>query len=120
MNTVFRIVWNQSLQRWIVASELAKSRSKSSSRTVRHGRLVARAKVVSVLGLMGCTHLAYAEPAAMALPTGGQVVAGQAAIQQSAAHMSIDQGSDRAAIDWSTFDIGEEAQVDFNQPSAAS
>src|SRR2546425_2705015 len=55
-----------------------------------------------------------------ALPTGGRVVGGQATISQSAAAMWIQQGSARAALDWNTFNIGSQAAVTFNQPSASS
>ncbi len=55
-----------------------------------------------------------------ALPTGGQVVAGQAAISQSGTAMQVRQGSDRAAINWQGFNIGASASVNFQQPSASS
>src|SRR5207302_5984384 len=64
---------------------------------------------------------AYAQAIApTTLPTGGRVVAGQAAIGQSGAAMQIVQGSTRAALDWSTFSIGSQAAVTFNQPSASA
>ncbi|WP_198289147.1 two-partner secretion domain-containing protein [Methyloversatilis thermotolerans] len=59
-------------------------------------------------------------PGATQLPTGGTVTAGQASISQSGAVMTIDQGSQRAAIDWNTFNVGAAATVNFNQPSASS
>src|SRR5688572_2481232 len=55
-----------------------------------------------------------------ALPTGGQVVGGQAGISQSGAAMRIDQSSARAAIDWQSFNIGAGASVTFNQPSSSA
>src|SRR5438067_10735578 len=55
-----------------------------------------------------------------ALPTGGRVIAGQATIGQSGAAMQIQQGSARAALDWNTFNIGSQASVTFNQPSASA
>src|SRR2546428_3535835 len=55
-----------------------------------------------------------------ALPTGGRVVGGQATISQSGAALQIQQGSARAALDWNTFNIGSQAAVTFNQPSASS
>ena len=55
-----------------------------------------------------------------ALPTGGQVVAGQAAISQSGTAMQVRQGSDRAAINWQGFNIGANASVNFQQPNATS
>ena len=52
------------------------------------------------------------------LPTNGHVVAGQASIAQSANTMNISQTTQRAAIDWNTFNVGTNAQVNFNQPNA--
>lgn len=59
-------------------------------------------------------------PAPTALPTGGQVTAGQAAISQSGSAMTINQTSDKAILNWQTFDIGSQAAVRFNQPSASA
>lgn len=64
--------------------------------------------------------LAQTPPPANALPTGGQVAAGQVQIQQNGAQMTIQQGSARAAIDWQSFNVGREAHVQFQQPSAQS
>src|SRR5207247_7964877 len=55
-----------------------------------------------------------------ALPSGGRVVGGQATISQSGAALQIQQGSARAALDWNTFNIGSQAAVSFNPPSATS
>jgi len=61
-----------------------------------------------------------AAPAPDALPTGGQVVAGQASIAQSGAAMTVTQGSDRAILHWQGFDIGSQASVRFVQPSSST
>ncbi|VXD00295.1 hypothetical protein PSEUDO9AZ_40202 [Pseudomonas sp. 9AZ] len=55
-----------------------------------------------------------------ALPQGGQVAAGQATISQSGAHMTIRQGSDKAVLNWQSFNIGSQAKVEFQQPSSNS
>jgi filamentous hemagglutinin family protein len=55
-----------------------------------------------------------------AAPTGGQVVAGAASIRQAGSTTRIDQSSNRAAIDWRSFDVGRNQAVQFNQPSAAA
>jgi filamentous hemagglutinin family protein len=54
------------------------------------------------------------------LPTGAQVAAGQASIGQNGKQMTINQGSDRAVINWQGFDIGSQAAVRFNQPGTSS
>ncbi|WP_305854739.1 filamentous hemagglutinin N-terminal domain-containing protein [Caballeronia sp. Sq4a] len=57
---------------------------------------------------------------AQALPTGGQVTAGQASISQNSDTMTINQGSQRTVIDWNSFNIGSGNTVQFNQPNAQS
>ena len=62
--------------------------------------------------------LAWAQPAANALPAGGQVVQGAASLAQSGSQLSIQQSSQRAAINWQSFDIGNAAKVNVVQPNA--
>ena len=51
---------------------------------------------------------------------GGSVVAGSAAISRTASNTRIDQSSQRAAIDWRSFDVGSQQSVTFAQPSASA
>ncbi|MBW2608788.1 MAG: filamentous hemagglutinin N-terminal domain-containing protein, partial [Deltaproteobacteria bacterium] len=56
-----------------------------------------------------------------ALPQGGQVVAGQADISRpDAGNMHINQGTDKAIINWQSFSIAQPESVRFFQPSASS
>ena len=64
--------------------------------------------------------MAQSLPGALTGPTGGQVVAGQAAIAQTAGRTTITQGTDRAAIDWQQFNVGSQHTVQFVQPSQGS
>ena len=114
MNTVFRIVWSHARSAWIVVCELAR-RSGKSATTVR-----AR-PTLAAIGLIGLSTLAQAgPPAANALPSGGQIVAGQGAITQSGSAMTVTQNSQKLIANWQSFDIGKNASVSFNQPNAAS
>jgi filamentous hemagglutinin family protein len=54
------------------------------------------------------------------LPTGGNVIGGSASIGQSGNTMTIDQSTQRAAINWNTFNIGSGYTVQFNQPGSQS
>ena len=63
---------------------------------------------------------AAAQPAPNARPTGGVVVAGAAAISQSVGNTRITQSTQRAAIDWKSFDVGSQQSVTFSQPSASA
>ena len=67
-----------------------------------------------------CSAAWAAGPAPTQLPSGGQVVAGQASITQNAQVMTIQQSSAKAAIDWQTFNLGAAGQVNFLQPSSSS
>ena len=71
-------------------------------------------------GLVFGAVLAHAQPAPNARPAGGAVVAGSAAISRSASNTRIDQSSQRAAIDWRSFDVGRQQSVTFAQPSASA
>ena len=55
-----------------------------------------------------------------ALPAGGVVTAGSATISKAADVLGIQQTSQRAAIDWQSFNIGSAAAVNFVQPSSTS
>ncbi|OJI04044.1 filamentous hemagglutinin N-terminal domain-containing protein, partial [Polynucleobacter sp. MWH-Adler-W8] len=77
------------------------------------------AKLLAALAIAGFAQQAMAAaPAPNALPTGGKVVAGTAAIAQAGNTMNINQSSQRAVINWSSFDVGSKATVNFNQPNA--
>ncbi len=78
----------------------------------------------SILSRAFCASLALAVvPASesFALPTGAQVQAGDISISQpSATQLVVNQGSDRAVINWQSFDILSGEATRFNQPSASS
>ena len=62
-----------------------------------------------------------ARPAeAQTLPTGGEVVAGQASIATGTKSLTVTQTSDRTAINWQSFSIGKGKSVIFDQPSSSS
>ena len=63
---------------------------------------------------------AAAQLAPNTAPTGGNVVAGQASIAQSAAQTTITQASQRAAVNWQSFDVGSQHTVRFDQPSTSA
>jgi len=55
-----------------------------------------------------------------AAPEGGNVVAGQASIQRQGGNTSINQASQRAIINWQSFNIGASERVLHNMPNAGS
>ena len=55
-----------------------------------------------------------------AAPAGGVVTAGAAAISTSGSTLTVNQTTNKAAINWQSFDIGENASVTFLQPNATA
>ena len=62
--------------------------------------------------------LAQTPPAPNQLPAGLRVVAGQASAAAQGNTLQVTQRSGRAALDWSSFNIGSRATVRFQDPSA--
>ena len=52
----------------------------------------------------------------LALPQGGQVQQGQAAISQSASELRVNQQSQSLTVDWRSFDVARDERVQFVQP----
>ncbi|WP_415835936.1 filamentous hemagglutinin N-terminal domain-containing protein, partial [Polynucleobacter paneuropaeus] len=64
---------------------------------------------------------AYQVGTAQSLPTGGNVINGQAAITNpSSSKMLVTQSTDKAVINWQSFNVGAGNSVQFAQPSATS
>ena len=110
LNRIYRLVWNEEQGAFVAVAENARGRGKRS----------ARVGAALVLGVAAFGAAWAGGPAPGALPSGGTVVAGQATIAQQGSQMTVQQGSARAAIDWTSFNIGAQAQVQFAQPDAAS
>ncbi len=55
-----------------------------------------------------------------ALPTGGTVASGAASISQAGSRLNVLQHTGQAILNWNTFNIGSQASVNFQQPSASS
>jgi large exoprotein involved in heme utilization and adhesion len=64
--------------------------------------------------------VAFQPEIAHALPQGGQVSGGQAGIVTGANQVTINQSSQRAVLDWNSFNVGSDESVRFNQPSASA
>lgn len=76
--------------------------------------------IKEVIVLMCCLSLIFPAPIAFAAPQGGKVVGGSANIHQSGTTTTINQSSDRAIINWHSFDIGKNEAVRHNMPSPKS
>ncbi len=140
MNKTYRLVWNNSTASWVPVSENVSTRGKSQAdvSSVGGARSAAAAAlsayqiaglilksalkplVGSLVGMGAVTLAIAAAPLPTQLPVGGNVSAGSAAIAQSGATMTITQSTPRAAINWSSFNVGAQAQVNIAQPSTSS
>ncbi|MCO4088407.1 MAG: filamentous hemagglutinin N-terminal domain-containing protein [Limnohabitans sp.] len=109
MNRTYRLVWSVRLAGWIAASEICRGHVKASS-TVRCAAVVAGLSLA-----LNALALAPGE-----LPSGGQLSAGQARIQAAGTTMTVHQDTAKVAIDWQSFNIGNQAAVSFNQPAASA
>ncbi len=70
--------------------------------------------------LLSSLSMALISTAALAGPQDGQVAGGAASITSAGSTTTINQSSNRAIIDWRSFDVGSSELVQFNQPSAAA
>ncbi|MEO1830597.1 MAG: YDG domain-containing protein [Pseudomonas sp.] len=119
MNHIFKTVFNAALGVWQAVSELArgcgKGRGKQGSGTLRGGQWRSAPGVLLLL----CT--APGAVLAASLPQNGQVIAGDVSISQPGDHtLTIEQGSNKAIIDWQSFSIGEGNTVNFDQNSSSA
>jgi filamentous hemagglutinin family protein len=80
--------------------------------------LIGTALQTTTLLVLACP--GWAQPAPNAMPVGGSVVAGSATITQTANSTAITQASQRAAINWQSFNVGSQQQVTFAQPSSSA
>ena len=91
------------------------------TRTLSRASAFALAAVAS-LSLQ--TVQAQTAPDNTALPTGAELVSGSATVSQSgtvtAPVMTVQQDTDRAIINWNTFNVGRDASVVFQQPASSS
>jgi filamentous hemagglutinin family protein len=108
-----KVIFSKRLGTLVAVGEHASAQGKSASGEGARGAALAAAVFLASLTS------AYAlDPAA--LPSGPTAVAGAAAIAVNGARMDITQSSDRAAINWQSFNIGTGASLHIAQPSASA
>lgn len=142
MNRSYRIVWSKARGMWMVACETAKSQGKDGGTLERAERrsngeasspwraalrklnqispTVQSLALALALAFSAPTLLWAGPPTPTQLPTGAQIAAGQANVQVNGSQMTVNQSSDKAVLNWQSFDIGASAGVRFNQPGRNS
>lgn len=111
MNRIFRVIWNTTLEVYQAVSEVGKGRKKTKA-----SNRDSAPSLISVGALLLISHSVFAAD----LPTNGSIVSGQVAIEQQANVMNITQSTNKAAVNWQSFDVGKNNTVNFIQPSASS
>ncbi|HYW55470.1 MAG TPA: filamentous hemagglutinin N-terminal domain-containing protein, partial [Polaromonas sp.] len=98
---------------WAVRTVVVRlSRKLTATYRIRIGRALSHLLAVMLSGIA---------PQVMALPADGTVVGGQATITTPTANsMVVNQVSDKAILNWQSFNIGAGQSMQFVQPSAAA
>jgi len=143
MNNACKVIWSHTLQQMVVVSEIVSTRGKAKSVTQgsepaqAHGSAADTASTAIDTGTWTAKTLASALALAFgaftavapalsqtvannALPTGGSLAAGSATIRSSGASMVIDQASQRAILNWQSFNVGQDAHVHFNNAGGST
>ena len=93
MSHIYRSLWSEALGAWIAVSEISKGQGKRSSNRRKKPMTASLLKDWQSFPLLA-TGLLFCSSIAWALPTGDQLVAGQASVSNPAANvMQIDQTS---------------------------
>ncbi len=90
-------------------------------RLTRTLRLIVRPSRRRIALLLATLVAPFVPSIARALPTGAEIAAGQATVASPAANaMRVDQSTQKAIINWGSFNIGAAESVRFVQPNASA
>ena len=128
MNHCYKVLWNQATATFVAVPEIAKGHGAGAARinasvltTTAHFFIKPLIAALICIGFSFASHAApLAAPSLTQLPTGAQVSVGVANVSQAGAVMTVKQTTDKAVVNWQRFDVGTQATVQFEQPSAQS
>uniref|UniRef100_UPI00322197C1 two-partner secretion domain-containing protein n=1 Tax=Marinimicrobium locisalis TaxID=546022 RepID=UPI00322197C1 len=92
-------------------------KSNVPSRTVALSNFPARRRLY--LAVAACSAMAFGS-AAWAGPSGERITGGEASIERAGKVTTIEQASDRLAVEWDSYDLNADEVVNYNQPDAGS
>jgi len=104
-----------------VCGELAKHKKKTGGI-----RRASKSGAMTLAGLLAAgtslfAHFSYAEEIdPSTLPQGAQIVHGGVEISTNNNAMNVVQSTDKAIVNWNSFNVGSQASVNFDQPSSSS
>jgi filamentous hemagglutinin family protein len=110
----YKIVFSKRLGIVVAVGEHTASTGKAASGQGTRNTLAAVALACMTIG----SAQAQSTLSATALPTSATVTTGNATLSTNGANMAISQTSDKASINWDTFNIGSSAAVNITQPNA--
>ena len=133
MNHIYRIVRNHSTGMLQAVCETATAQGKSSAGAhgtgicaTTHRQLTPSAVSAAIAALFGAVFALCMSTPVHAAPTGGQITAGQGSISQastangSGINTTINQASQKLAINWQQFGSAAGEHIQFNQPGASA
>ena len=136
MNNCFKVIWNEATATFVAVPEIAKGKGAQAvgaapsagdfiQKTVTHFFIKPLVAALICIGFSFATYAApsapnLTAPLATQLPTGARVSAGTASVSQSGAVMTVKQESASAVVNWQTFNVGDQASVNFEQPNSQS
>jgi hypothetical protein len=101
-NRIYRFVWSQTSQAWVVMAENSRRKSKRSSR-----------------GLLTAV-LSLSAGVALAGPTGEQIVGGSGSISHSGHTTTIEKSSPTLTLTSQSFNVAPHHRVGFVRPSSSA
>ena len=135
----YKTIFSERLGALVAVGEHANGTGKPASGHAQPGSPASSAMALAVMeGFVGVLRLTFVSVALVcmswvtaqaqsgsglpstALPLGGSVNAGLATIGTKGAQMTINQSTDKASINWQSFNIGTGACVNITQPSNSS
>jgi len=110
MNKIYRLIWSKAKEKWVVVAEKVAAKGCCPAATVG---------ALTLAALLAAGGAAFAlDPGA--LPTGGKITTGSGTIATSGNQMTINQTTQQMITNWSSFNIGQNAGVQFKQPNSAA
>ena len=128
LNHIYRTVWNQALGAMVAVAEISSGGGHCQRVSVRRrDRLPAHLLMpppISLLPLAVAMALGFAATSAVANPTGGVTIVGQASMLNQGNKLTVTTqngaGANYSAINWQSFSIPAGSTTYFQQPNAAS
>jgi outer membrane autotransporter protein/filamentous hemagglutinin family protein len=122
MNRIYRVVFNCCTGMWQAVSETAHGRQRTASFDhASTSRMAWPLRTLAAAVGLALAEAAAAQVASTQLPQAGSIVGGTGTINAPVnSVLQIDAASTRMAIDWSSFDVGRDATVNFSQPASGA